>query len=302
MIGIPAALWYFLHPGLWEDFFHALGLRVVLSSGTVRQTVARAGLISESEHCLPIKLHDAHLAELVDQVGLVFVPRILSTLPRHIACPKLGALPDCAQAQFGERAEFVTVDVDQAKKPLRRSMLELGRRLAFPRSVVKVAADQALTKLAARRRHGTRSKTMTAAGRRRRKILLLGHPYNLADPYMSGPVTGKLQALGAEFATVDHGRTEIADGPIKWDACSIMYDALRNLQRADWAGVIQISSFNCGCDSIAMQIFQSVLKNKRIPYMRLVLDEYDGRAGLDTRLEAFVDSTGWRDHAAATCF
>jgi predicted nucleotide-binding protein (sugar kinase/HSP70/actin superfamily) len=83
---------------------------------------------------------------------------------------------------------------------------------------------------------------------------------------------------------------DIEPEPIKWDMCSVIYDQLRRLQPGLWAGVIQLSSFNCGCDSIVSVLFRDILNRKKIPCMTLVLDEHAGQAGVDTRLEAFVDS------------
>jgi predicted nucleotide-binding protein (sugar kinase/HSP70/actin superfamily) len=81
--------------------------------------------------------------------------------------------------------------------------------------------------------------------------------------------------------------------PIQWDACSEMYARLQSASRETCAGVVQISSFNCGCDSITMEIYRNLLRDKGIPYLTLVLDEHTSQTGIDTRLEAFVDSTTW---------
>ena len=42
-----------------------------------------------------------------------------------------------------------------------------------------------------------------------------------------------------------------------------------------------------------MEFHREILKNKGIPYMTLVMDEHAALAGIETRLEAFVDSTRW---------
>lgn len=292
-VGIPRTLWYFMHPGLWESFFINSGIEPILSKPTSRETVNRAGLISESEHCFPLKLHDAHLYYLAENgVETVFIPRVFSALPEHISCPKLGALSDCAQAQFGDRFSVMTIDIDEARTPLRKSLLELAGKAGVPRRLAADAAIKALAKLAENRRAlvQTAESAMADTG----KILVLGHPYNIGDSYMSDPVISKLETMGVPFATVDYSQTEkISPEPLKWDMCSIMYDALHRLESRKWAGVIHLSSFNCGCDSMAMEFFRDILKDKKIPYMCVILDEYEGRAGLDTRLEAFIDSIGW---------
>ena len=68
-IGLPRTLHLHLQPGLWEAFFAALGVPVVLSAPTSRATLERAELISETEHCLPVKLLDAHLEDLAGRIA-----------------------------------------------------------------------------------------------------------------------------------------------------------------------------------------------------------------------------------------
>ena len=288
-IGLPRALGYFVHPGLWEAFFAELGMEVVVSGMTTRRTVERAGLISESEHCLPVKMLDAHLAELVDRVDVVFVPRILSTLAGHIACPKLGALPDVAAAQFGHKTGVLTVDINEDKVPLETTLLELGRKLKADDATVQAAIRSGFKAMRAKRRE------LYGPSRKKNepRFLVLGHPYNLHDTYMSGPILRKLESLDVGVDLVAYDDSEVTPGPIKWDACSVMYDALQRLTPEACAGVIQLSSFNCGCDSVVGEIFRGHLREAGIPYMALVLDEHDAQAGVDTRLEAFVDSIGW---------
>ncbi len=287
---MPRALWYHLYPGMWEVFFRSLGLSVVVSAKTDRATVERAALISEPEHCLPLKLHDAHLHGVVGAADVVFIPRVLSTLTEHIACPKLGSLPDCAVAQFGDETPILTIDIDENKRSVHRSMLELGSELGFRRNATRAAAAAALSAMKTER-NGLK----TCIDREDDYFLILAHPYILHDAYVSAPVFGKLDAMNVKWLFPDYGCESIESGPIKWDACGIMHDALLRLDAGRCVGVIHLSAFNCGCDSIVMEVFRGLLGKKNIPYMTLVIDEHEGRAGLDTRLEAFVDSIGWRN-------
>ncbi len=291
VVAIPRALWYHLHPGLWTAFFAGLGCDVILSGETSRATVECAALISESEHCLPVKLHDAHLHEIAGRCETVFIPRILSTLPGHIACPKLSALPDCAIAQFGDKTEILTVDIDERRRPLLGSLLRLGRSMGVPRLRVRRAARAALEEM--RKIQDRLRSTGRPAGEF--FFLVLGHPYNLFDPYMAGPILSKLDAMGVKHRLVDYTRKDIEQELIKWDSCSIMYETIGKLAPDRCLGVIQLSSFNCGCDSVVIELFRALLKKKKIPYMTLVLDENEALAGIDTRLEAFVDSIGWKN-------
>ncbi len=63
-IGIPRMFYYYIYPNLWETFFSELGMEPVVSGPSMIKTVQKASQISETEHCLPNKLFDAHLSEL----------------------------------------------------------------------------------------------------------------------------------------------------------------------------------------------------------------------------------------------
>jgi predicted nucleotide-binding protein (sugar kinase/HSP70/actin superfamily) len=289
VIGIPRTLYYFSYPGLWEAFFGDIGVETVVANRSTQKTVERAGLISESEHCLPMKMFDAHLAELFEHgVDKLFVPRILSGLKGHIACPKLGALPDTATAMLGQEDKVLTVDINEDQFPLSVSLEKLGKMLGVRKQSVRSAIgsssdilDKSLAELA------------SSPSEEEKWVLLLAHPYNLFDDFFSGPVIKKLKSLDVAVQLVNHERREIPHHPIKWDTCSKMYRELTNLESHPCLGVIQISSFNCGCDSIVGQFYREILKEKGIPYMSLILDEHMAPAGMETRLEAFVESSRW---------
>jgi predicted nucleotide-binding protein (sugar kinase/HSP70/actin superfamily) len=72
-----------------------------------------------------------------------------------------------------------------------------------------------------------------------------------------------------------------------------MHQTLIDLNPHDVQGVIHLSSFNCGCDSIMVEFFRELLRDKKTPYMVLIMDEHSAQGGFETRLEAFVDSMGW---------
>ena len=282
-IGLPRTLHLHLQPGLWEAFFAALGVPVVLSAPTSRATLERAELISETEHCLPVKLLDAHLEDLAGRVDRVFVPRILSLHRGFISCPKLAALPDAVRAQFRGRFEVVTADVDENRRPLARTLVELGRQLGFGPAETAAAVAVAPKAGAAQEPPADR-----------RRYLLIGHPYNLADAYLADPIVRKLEELGAAVERLPAEPPRGAPAPLRWDTSAHMLEALRALDPARCAGVIQLTSFNCGCDSMAGPYYRETLKAAGIPFMALTLDSHTALAGLDTRLEAFVESIAGR--------
>jgi predicted nucleotide-binding protein (sugar kinase/HSP70/actin superfamily) len=285
-IGIPRAMYHYFHPRLWEKFFQMLDAETVYSPLTSRKTVEQASLISEAEHCLPVKLLDAHVATLVGKVDAVFVPRYLSTLPGHVACAKLGALTDCAQVQLRGAIPVLTVDVDVDSQPLAETLCEFGRDLGGGRKKVQAAVKEAL--LAMHTRPDVPPVPAAAAGFP--SILLVAHPYILHDDYFIEPIVSKLQELQIEARRLVFSDKDVAPSFIKWDSCNKMYHAVCSLKRGEAAGVIQVISFNCGCDSMTVEFFRAAVKEKLIPYMQIMIDEHTSQGGMETRLEAFVDS------------
>ena len=58
-------------------------------------------------------------------------------------------------------------------------------------------------------------------------------------------------------------------------------------QRID--GIIYLTCFGCGTDSIVQELVSRKAREQHKPYMVVTLDEHSGEAGLVTRLEAFLD-------------
>ena len=57
-----------------------------------------------------------------------------------------------------------------------------------------------------------------------------------------------------------------------------------------WDGMIFLSSFACGLDSIIADFIERKIRRKgTLPFMQLFIDEHTGEAGIDTRIEAFIE-------------
>jgi predicted nucleotide-binding protein (sugar kinase/HSP70/actin superfamily) len=52
-------------------------------------------------------------------------------------------------------------------------------------------------------------------------------------------------------------------------------------------GIILLSAFPCGPDSMVNELITRKVKD--VPMLNLVLDSQSGTAGIETRLESFVD-------------
>ena len=61
-------------------------------------------------------------------------------------------------------------------------------------------------------------------------------------------------------------------------------------------GIIYVSAFGCGFDSVLMDLVERKAKKHRVPFTLLTIDEQTGEAGINTRIEAFVDMLEWRNN------
>ena len=59
--------------------------------------------------------------------------------------------------------------------------------------------------------------------------------------------------------------------------------------REEFDGVIHLFPFTCMPETIAKSIFSKISRDLDVPILSLVLDEQTGKAGIITRLEAFID-------------
>ena len=66
--------------------------------------------------------------------------------------------------------------------------------------------------------------------------------------------------------------------------------------REGFDGIVHLQPFTCMPEIIAQNMFPKVSREHDIPVLCVVLDEQMGKAGLQTRLEAFVDLMRRRRH------
>ncbi|MEW6334251.1 MAG: acyl-CoA dehydratase activase-related protein [Thermodesulfobacteriota bacterium] len=295
-IGLPRAFYYHSYPNLWECFFRRLGQDVLVSPLSTQKTLEMACAQTETENCLPQKLFDGHVLSLIDSVDILFVPRVLSIVRKHNCCPRFGALPDATRAGIARGVPLLTVEINETREPLSKTLVRLAGSLRVDRGTAIRAAREAFE---AMERHHREEAQRQQARCHNGRFLLLGHPYTLHDHFIGEPIVQKLKKLQVPLELMTFGDGQRAPGHILWCVFDKMYGKLQNLDRQSYAGVIQISTFHCGADSMMTERFRRMCRQQGVPYMLLMVDEHTGRAGVDTRLEAFVDSLcgRWTDRA-----
>ncbi|AFQ43085.1 acyl-CoA dehydratase activase-related protein [Desulfosporosinus meridiei] len=130
----------------------------------------------------------------------------------------------------------------------------------------------------------------------RLRIALVGHSYLTHESYANLNLLRKLHEK-VDVELVQNLRQADIEGhltglrkKIFWSHSKQIYGAGNKYvedQRVD--GIIYLTCFGCGTDSIIQELVSRKAREKHKPYMLITLDEHSGEAGLVTRLEAFLD-------------
>lgn len=292
LIGVPRALLYYHYGRCWERFLTLLGARTLLSPVTTKEIMDRGVAVAEDEACLPVKVFLGHVHYLRDKVDALFVPRVVSVRREEFACPKMLGLPDMVRSAVSDAPPLLggTVDVDRYGDGGRAAALDVGRA---------VGAGTARTLwawLLARRTAAPEAPSLPPGALR---VLVLGHEYLLLDRCISLDILGMLARLGAGVITAADWRRrdwrrDVAVLPKKpfWTFnLPLVGGALYGAQPAAAVdGIINVMSFGCGTDSLTAEVMERrVRRDSTVPFMTVTVDEHTAAAGLQTRLEAFMD-------------
>jgi predicted CoA-substrate-specific enzyme activase len=290
-IGIPRALTtHSLFP-LYSSFFSALGMEVVLSA-----VDPRGDLKSNSGFCLPAQIAHGAVFDLAQKnVRLVFLPE-LARMPQDDSskdsylCPISQAGPYFLAKAFPD-TRFLAPILDFSDGYANNTAMpemavhELG--------ISRESANQAWS--AAVRHQTDAERTLLEMGREslamalrdgKPAILLAGHSYNAYTPEASQSVGKKLSSMGVLVIPADC-LEPVGAGPTAWHFANQILNAASLTKQHPNLFLLSVSNFSCTIDAFTHSMLASQLGSK--PYLILEIDAHTADAGVQTRLEAFLD-------------
>lgn len=273
--------------------------------------IANQGICSAvSEACYPIKIAYGHVMELGNQqLDYVFVPRLMSVEKNYYICPKFMGLPDMIRAQMNECPPIIDLCVDHCqdkryfKKEFNRWTGILGanqRQLAEAWQESKKVLidvndvcssgynlDEAIQIWEGEKVDRPEPGDLT--------IGLLGHCYTLNDELLSLGIIKRLREMNVNVVTAEMRNPKDVERAVLglpkrmfWTVGRQQIGAALDMDKdSELDGLIYMSCFGCGPDSIVSEVIQHRVSQK--PFMMLTVDEHSGEAGTVTRLEAFCD-------------
>lgn len=294
-IGLPRALLYYRYRVLWRTFFQELGMETVVSAPTDRAILERGTALAIDEACLSLKIYLGHVAALVGQCDYILVPRV-SNFGRHRAmCTRFESTPDLVRNVFRNSGQkFLSYEVDQEmqKAGEENAFVEMGKGLGRTAKAAKKAYKAA--KKAELSHHKERVQRYEQQYKKDgMKVLIAAHSYVAEDPYMGRMVSDYLKKAGVIPVRADMADREAAlkrsrelSPTCKWEVSREILGGIA-MHKGDVDGIILLSAFPCGPDAMVNELITRRVKG--VPILNLVLDSQSGTAGVETRLESFID-------------
>jgi len=307
-IGVPKILsmWEFMP--FWKAFLTELGFSPVFSDPTNKKTIREGVESIIVETCFPIKLTHGHVLNVINKgIKRIFIPsvinmrRLSTNAPNAFACPYAQSIPYSIRASIDFEVRDVTVDTPivyfgKSRREVFENLITYGREIKRSKSEVKKAVASAFEAQETfyRKIAQIGAETLSSLSDNDKAMVIIGRPYNSADPGANLNIHKKLMDLGVHSIPMD--MLPVAENTINEDDLESMYwgygqkilRAARSIKKLTNIYGIYVTSFGCGPDSFITHFFKKVIKGK--PFLQLEIDEHSADAGIVTRLEAFLDS------------
>ncbi len=316
-IGIPKTLAYYTFYPLWKTFLEELGLEVVLSPPTNKKILDLGVQETVNDACVPIKLYHGHVMALKNKVDFLFIPRLVSADGKSTFCPKFLGLPDMVKFSREDLPPIIntTFRVRRFRASLFGFLYKIGTKFSAKKTTIirgylkagqihkkyhyllskGFFPSEALEKL----HTPLKDIEFPRPGKEKITLAVVGYPYSIFDPYISGNLLQNLRKIGIGIITPEN----IANNSFRkmsrrlpqnffwYYSNRAAWSALHLIEKAkNIDGIIHVTAFGCGPDAMLNKLLELEAKNhNQLPFLTVSIDEHSGEAGILTRLEAFVD-------------
>jgi predicted CoA-substrate-specific enzyme activase len=310
-IGINLSFLTYSFFPLYHTFFKKLGLRVVIPGKALPEGIKFQG----SSFCYPAALSHGLFFDLLHkkpdylflpQVTEIHVTNAVSREPEHQStCFILQAEPYYLKTAFKKHlaTEKVLIPVLNFSKGLRsavpsfvRIAMKFGKRKREAVAAYHQACNVQEEFVKRLKKAGDELLVYLQDNLDEIVIVIFGRPYNAFCPDMNLGIPNKFASRGIKVIPFDCLPFEISDykGPselfgrnLTWAFGQMLIKAASFVEQHDRLFGVYITNFSCGPDSFLLTYFRDIMKDK--PSLTLEIDSHTADAGVNTRIEAFLD-------------
>ncbi|HQF54722.1 MAG TPA: acyl-CoA dehydratase activase [Fibrobacteria bacterium] len=302
-VGIPRSFLTNQFNPFWQAYFAELGCEAVLSESVDAEGLRR----KHADFCYPAEIAHGTLADLLKKpLDYVFLPKVFSMpVPGgsgdrawQSTCLLVMSESYWLQQTFRHdlaKVKLLEPELDLAKglnaqtDVLEAMAVQLGRTRSQGRAAARKAVAAQEKFLADLRQVGLRALERLEAHPERMANVLFGRPYNAFAKEANMGIPAKFASRGVDVIPWDAlaFESEAVDPDINWAIGQNLLRAARVVAKHPQLFGTWVTNFSCGPDSFLVGYFRDIMGEK--PSLTLELDSHTADAGVNTRIEAFLD-------------
>lgn len=308
-LGLPKSLLYYYYYPFWKKLFDLLDVELVLSEATSTDLLNRGVKESISEICVPMKVYIGQVLNLIDKgVDKIYVPRFISIREGVTFCPKFLGLPDMIKHSLPDLYEKIFTHHIESKN----DDISAYDNYSIFKNVFNKTDNEVKNALNTANREWIEFRKLQKEGYKTEELLkgkkvkmtegslnigLLGYVYNMYEKYINMDLINRLEEMGVSVTTFEMIDQDIIEDfvndlekPMFWEFTNkLMAVGYHFMESDNIDGIIHVTAFGCGPDSILGPFLEIDADEANKPFMTLRIDEQTGESHLLTRLEAFID-------------
>jgi predicted nucleotide-binding protein (sugar kinase/HSP70/actin superfamily) len=267
--------------------------------------------------CFPAKLVHGHIYDLIEAgVDRIFYPMVFyeqsefADSDNCFNCPIISGYPDVVRSAIDPEGKFgIPLDLPainfQDKRLLKKACYQYLSGLGVSAKTFKRAFARAI-KAQQQYKQDLRAIAADILDRARADgrpaILLMGRPYH-ADPLINHKVPEILADFGLDIITEDAipiAPDQTLDNQhvlTQWEYANRQYYAARWVRQQDNVEMVQLNSFACGPDAVAVDEVKSILGEYEKSHTVIRIDEIESIGSVKLRLRSMIESLKERERA-----
>ncbi|MBQ9854170.1 MAG: hypothetical protein IJO57_03960 [Bacilli bacterium] len=291
-IGIPRALLYHRYGVLWKNFFEKIGCNVILSPETNNEILKLGINNSVDESCLSYKIFIGHTLYLVDKCDYILISRICDYGRKDKVCTRLNGNYDTIK-ELIPKNKILEYNIERTRLCYQFiGLMKTGLKITIniPRIIYAyLYAFKKQKKFDENKENNQKNLLL----KENKKILIVSHFYNIEDKYISKYIIDYLKENNLIVLSSNKLNKKIAKRFSEYFSDTLYWKYSKEqigsiyYYKNQIDGIIYISSYPCGIDSLVNNL--SIMKNKDIPQLNIIIDEFITESNLETKLESFLE-------------
>jgi predicted nucleotide-binding protein (sugar kinase/HSP70/actin superfamily) len=295
---------------LYSNFFCELGYAVIMPAEPAQEGIDQRN----AAFCYPVELAHGFFHTLLESEkppDYIFLPHFkavpgdndATSSSQSQVCPLVQGETYYLRTTFRNKLDQLgqngtklltpLIDLSQgmdvAAEPLVAAAVQMGVRRKAAKRAFEKALQQQLACLAEMKASGREAIAQLEVDPHKFAVILFSRPYNgfAEEAHMGIPnkfASRGILVIPLDFLDIEE---EFSKRHMYWGMGKMVMKAARLVERHPQLFGTYITNFSCGPDSFVVGYFREIMGRK--PSLTLELDSHTADAGLETRVEAFLD-------------